>query len=64
MSTRQLDRIIATVNRSERYRFPLTDGSPDFRVVRCADCSSRTTEIRIPSDEIEAHDDFHAADAR
>jgi hypothetical protein len=62
MSTRQLDRIIAAVNASERYRFPLTDGVPDFRVVRCADCSSRTTEVRIPSDEIVEHDAWHVAE--
>ncbi len=59
MSTRAMDRIIAHVNRSERYTFAMREGVFDFTVVYCADCSTRTTETTIPSEEVVEHDDWH-----
>lgn len=39
-----------------RYR-PYTQDRPDL--LRCLDCSSRSTLVLIPADEREAHDELH-----
>lgn len=40
----------------ERYKW-----LNDRRIVLCNDCSTRSTAVTIPSDETDAHDDWHLA---
>lgn len=49
---------------------PVASGSPRYRdyadrldLVICGDCSTRATLAVVPRDEIEQHDEWHAANA-